>query len=450
MGFSGFLTVPRTIALGFLLMITVGAALLCLPICQSSGDWGAWLPALFTSTSAVCVTGLSVVDVGTYFSPAGQGVLMLLVQVGGLGYMTMTSFLLALVGYRFRLKDKVAIQGALDVPGLAQLRQLVLSIIGMTVVLELSGTLLLMTTFVPEFGFQQGTWHALFHSVSAFNNAGFGLFPDNLMRYVDNPTVNIAITGLIILGGIGYKVLLEGFLWLDQRRRGVRRRFLFSLHTKMAVLMTAMLLLGGFFLLYLVELHNPDTLKGLDHSGRLWAAWFQSVTTRTAGFNTIDILETNLTTQAIMIALMFVGASPGSTGGGIKTTTMMILLLCTRSILRGKEQVIGFGREIPMSVLLKAVGLTVGSMMTVILSTVLLSLVAPTLDFIQMLFEVVSAFGTVGLDLGVTGKANDGTQLVLIATMYVGRIGVLILMASIMGDPRPSALKYPEEGLLVG
>jgi trk system potassium uptake protein TrkH len=174
------------------------------------------------------------------------------------------------------------------------------------------------------------------------------------------------------------------------------------------------------------------------------------VTTRTAGFNTIDILETNLTTQAIMIALMFVGASPGSTGGGIKTTTMMILLLCTRSILRGKEQVIGFGREIPMSVLLKAVGLTVGSMMTVILSTVLLSLVAPTLDFIQMLFEVVSAFGTVGLDLGVTGKANDGTQLVLIATMYVGRIGVLILMASIMGDPRPSALKYPEEGLLVG
>ncbi|AZB72426.1 TrkH family potassium uptake protein [Synechococcus elongatus] len=443
------MTLARTICLGFLLVISVGTLLLAMPLSLADGTWGNPLTALFTSTSAVCVTGLSVVDVGKYYSPFGQVILLLLFQIGGLGYMTATTFLMVLLGWRLRLRDKVALHRSLETPGMAGLRQLLKSIIAMTVVIELTGAFLLLPVFSRDFGFSQGLWFSLFHSVSAFNNAGFGLLSDNLMRYVETPIVSWTVGGLIIFGGIGYQVLLEGYLWLRDRQPQ-RRLFIFTLHTKLAVTITALLLVLGTLAIWGTEFRNTDTVAQLGYLNSWTAAWFQAVTARTAGFNTVDQMELTLTAVVVTIILMFIGASPGGTGGGIKTTTLGLLVFCTHAVLQGKTTVVCFQRRLPVAVVFKAVGITVGSLSAVMLGVILLSLANPNLNFIQILFEAVSAFGTVGLDLGVMATANAATQLILIGLMYTGRVGVLLLMSALLGDPRPSAIRYPEEELLVG
>lgn len=442
------MTLARTICLGFLFVISAGALLLLLPISLADGTWGNPLTALFTATSAVCVTGLSVVDVGKYYSPLGQVILLALFQIGGLGYMTATTFLMVLLGWRLRLRDKVALHRSLETPGIAGLRQLLKSIIAMTALIELTGAFLLLPTFSRDFGLLQGLWFSLFHSVSAFNNAGFGLLSDNLMRYVEIPIVSWTVGGLIILGGIGYQVLLEAYLWTRDRRQ--RQPFAFSLHTKLAVAVTLLLLLVGTLAIWGTEFQNNDTMAQLNPLNSWTAAWFQAVTARTAGFNTVDQMQLTLTALVVTIILMFIGASPGGTGGGIKTTTLGLLVFCTHAVLRGKTTVICFQRRLPVAVVFKAVGVTVGSLSAVMLGTIFLSLANPKLNFIQILFEAVSAFGTVGLDLGITATANASTQLILIGLMYVGRVGVLLLMSALLGDPRPSAILYPEEELLVG
>ncbi|WP_338431500.1 TrkH family potassium uptake protein [Synechococcus elongatus] len=443
------MTLARTICLGFLLVISVGTLLLAMPLSLADGTWGNPLTALFTSTSAVCVTGLSVVDVGKYYSPFGQVILLLLFQIGGLGYMTATTFLMVLLGWRLRLRDKVALHRSLETPGMAGLRQLLKSIIAMTVVIELTGAFLLLPVFSRDFGFSQGLWFSLFHSVSAFNNAGFGLLSDNLMRYVETPIISWTVGGLIIFGGIGYQVLLEGYLWLRDRQPQ-RRLFIFTLHTKLAVTITALLLVLGTLAIWGTEFRNTDTVAQLGYLNSWTAAWFQAVTARTAGFNTVDQMELTLTAVVVTIILMFIGASPGGTGGGIKTTTLGLLVFCTHAVLQGKTTVVCFQRRLPVAVVFKAVGITVGSLSAVMLGVILLSLANPNLNFIQILFEAVSAFGTVGLDLGVMATANAATQLILIGLMYTGRVGVLLLMSALLGDPRPSAIRYPEEELLVG
>nr|WP_323368537.1 TrkH family potassium uptake protein [Synechococcus elongatus] len=414
------MTLARTICLGFLLVISVGTLLLAMPLSLADGTWGNPLTALFTSTSAVCVTGLSVVDVGKYYSPFGQVILLLLFQIGGLGYMTATTFLMVLLGWRLRLRDKVALHRSLETPGMAGLRQLLKSIIAMTVVIELTGAFLLLPVFSRDFGFSQGLWFSLFHSVSAFNNAGFGLLSDNLMRYVETPIVSWTVGGLIIFGGIGYQVLLEGYLWLRDRQPQ-RRLFIFTLHTKLAVTITALLLVLGTLAIWGTEFRNTDTVAQLGYLNSWTAAWFQAVTARTAGFNTVDQMELTLTAVVVTIILMFIGASPGGTGGGIKTTTLGLLVFCTHAVLQGKTTVVCFQRRLPVAVVFKAVGITVGSLSAVMLGVILLSLANPNLNFIQILFEAVSAFGTVGLDLGVMATANAATQLILIGLMYTGR-----------------------------
>lgn len=444
------MTVARTVCLGFLAVIAIGTLLLMLPFARADGAWGGLVTALFTSTSAVCVTGLIVVDTGTYFSFWGQLVILLLIQIGGLGYMTATTFLLLILGRKLGLRDKIAVQQSLDKQGLSGAGGLVKSIIAVTLFFELTGTFLMIPVFAARYSLDQALWLSLFHSVSAFNNAGFSLFPDSLIGYATSLPINLIIPALVIVGGIGYQVIMDFYLLIRDRLRRSRERIVLPLNFKIAVSTTIFLLIGGTIALLVIEYRNPNTFAPFSFPDKVLLAWFQAVVPRTAGFNSIDYSQMTTAGLFLTIALMFIGANPGGTGGGIKTTTFRVLLACTRTVLQGKEEVLCYQRQIPMLLVLKAVGVVFGSIMTVLFSTMLIALADPDFDFIQILFESVSAFATVGLSMGITAKVSILSKLVLIATMYVGRVGVLLLMSAVFGNPNPSVVNYPEENLLVG
>jgi trk system potassium uptake protein len=444
------MTVSRSICLGFIAVILTGTLLLMMPVATTSGHWNDPIVALFTATSAVCVTGHIVVDTATYFSRTGQAIILLLIQVGGLGYMTVTTFLLLLLGRRFGLRDKIAIQEALDRRSLQGSTQILQSIVATTLLFELTGAFILLWVFVPDVGWAKGLWFAVFHSVSAWNNAGFALFSDNLVGYQGSLVLNLVITGLIIFGGIGYEVIFELYLLCRERLLRQKLRTVRSLNFRVAVSTTLFLLLSGTLAIWLIEIRNSKTLGTLALPQQLLAAWFQSVTSRTAGFNTIDVGQMTKAGLFITIGLMLVGGSPGGTAGGIKTTTVRVLTSCTKAILQGKESVNIYQRQVPLSLILKAVGVTVSALATVIVATICISVADPALDFIQILFEVASAFGTVGLSTGITAGLTAGSKLVLVATMYIGRVGILLLIGSLLGDPKPFVVQYPEESLLVG
>ncbi len=441
------MTVARTICQSFIIVITIGTILLMLPISMSNGNWSHPVTALFTATSAVCVTGLSVVNVGKYYSFWGQLFLLLLVQIGAFGYMTATTILLLLLG-RIRLREKVAIQQSEQV-GSGGVEGLIQSILATTIVFELTGFLLLLLVFVPFYGFQEGLWHSIFHSVNAFNNAGFSLYSDGFIQYVKSPLLNFVITGLIIFGGLGYQVIMEMYLWVKDRWQGKQACHTFSLHFKVVTNTTIFLLIVGLIAFFIAEFNNPNTLEDLNLGEKVIAAWFQSVTTRTAGFNTIDIGKLTDAGLFFTIALMFIGASPGSTGGGIKTTTFRILFNSTRAALEGRAEVLCYQRKIPMIVIIKAIGIVFASTLLVAVATTVIVFTDQQLELNQIVFEVVSAFATVGLSKGVTPNFTIPGQLVLIATMYIGRVGVLLLVSTIFAEQKPSAVEYPEENLFV-
>jgi trk system potassium uptake protein TrkH len=440
--------------LGFIAVISIGTLLLMMPFATTDGSWGDFLTSLFMSTSAVCVTGLAVVDPNTYFSFWGELILLLLIQIGGLGYMTMTTFLILLIGRKFDLQQRFAIQESFDRPFLQGSRNLVKSIIATTLIFELTGSFLLTYKFSQQYNLSDSLWLGIFHSVSAFNNAGFSLFKDSLIGYSDSIMVNLVITGLIIFGGIGYQVIIEIYLWLEHLREKKKTRFYFSLNFKVVIRVTSLLLVLGTIAFLFIESQNPNTIADFNFKDKLMAAWFQSVTTRTAGFNTIDNGKLEINSLLITMILMFIGASPSGTGGGIKTTTLSILANCTRSVLRGKESVIVFKRTIPPPLVLKAIAVVFGSVITVIIATSLITFIefrlTSSVAAVGILFEVISAFATVGLSMGITASLSALSQLVIIAIMYIGRVGVILLIAALIGDPRPTAIKYPEENLLIG
>ncbi len=448
------MTISRTICLGFFSVIALGTLLLMMPFATTTGTWGSFLVALFTSTSAVCVTGLSVVDPNSYFSFWGELILLLLIQVGGLGYMTTTTFLMILIGRKFDLQQRFAIQESFDRPFLQGSQNLIKSIFATTLIFELTGAFFLSYKFSQDYNLTEALWLGVFHSVSAFNNAGFSLFKDGLMGYYDSIIINLVITGLIIFGGIGYQVIIEFYVWLENKRLRCKKKFNFSLNFKVVVRVTLFLLILGTIAFLFIESQNPNTIQGYSIQNKLLAAWFQSVTTRTAGFNTIDNAKLTINSLLVTMLLMFIGASPSGTGGGIKTTTLSILANCTRSVLRGHETIVIYKRTIPNTLVFKAIAVTFGSMITVIIATSLIAFIefkiTSPLDEVHILFEVVSAFATVGLSLGITAKLAPLSQLVIIVTMYIGRVGIILLMAAVIGDPKPSMLHHPEENLLVG
>jgi trk system potassium uptake protein TrkH len=403
------------------------------------------------ATSAVCVTGLAVVDVSLYYNFWGQLVLLLLIQVGGLGYMTATSFLLILIGKKFSLREKLTLQQSLDLPGIRGGLQVVQSIVITTFLIEAGGAIALSFAWNREENGLGNLWLSVFHSISAFNNAGFSLFTNNLMDYSRSIAVNLIIPILIISGGIGYQVILELYLWIRSvifpRQHDPKTNF--SLNFKVVLTTTAFLIVIGTLLLLVTE-QGTAQMQALNWVEQLGVAWFQSVTTRTAGFNTIDLAGMTPTALFVMIILMFIGASPGGTGGGIKTTTVRILAQCTQAVLQGKDEVVLYNRQITTLLIFKAVGVVFGSLMVVLLSTLLLSITDRQFQFMELFFEATSAFATVGLSIGITPKLSVAGQMVIIGTMYVGRVGVLLLMGAFSADPRPSLVKYPEEYMLVG
>jgi potassium uptake TrkH family protein len=446
------LTVPQFTIVTGILVIAAGTFVLASPLC-STDDVGLW-EALFTVTSAITVTGLSIVDVGKDLTPFGQLILAGLIMVGGLGLMAITTFLQGFVQGRSGLRQRLDKGRALDEFGVGGIGPTFHSILITASCVMGIGTLILYCfgfTDIESHG--ERLWAAAFHCISAYNNAGFGLWADNLVQYRANPVVNGVIASLIVIGGIGWRVTND--LWTKRFQLQRLRRL--SLHTRLVLRSTLLLIVIGALGLLFTETFAPDgVMASLSLWERLQVTLFQSVTTRTAGFNTVPLSLETLSDAGLllMIGLMFIGASPGGTGGGIKTTTFAVLMGSTRSTLEGRQEVIIRRRQIPGELVLKAVGVTLASGLFVLLMTLLLGLgptaggeetVAGAYSFLEKLFTAMSAFCTVGLDVGVTANLNRWGQLVLIVGMFVGRLGVLLLLSALYGNRPQNRVRYPRE-----
>ncbi|MBM7582048.1 trk system potassium uptake protein TrkH [Caldicoprobacter guelmensis] len=435
----------QILVLGFASMILVGALLLTLPIASSSGESIGFLNALFEATSAVCVTGLVVVDTGDDLSLFGQLVIISLIQMGGLGFMTMATLVFLLLGKRITLRERLVIQEALNEFKLQGVVRLTRNIIGITFLIEGIGALILALRFVPLYGWGKGLYFSIFHAISAFCNAGFDLMGGyrSFTGFTDDFIVNFAIMGLIICGGLGFSVLLDIY-----RNKRFEK---WSLHTKLVVCVTAILIVTGALFFFIVEFNNPATLGGQNWRGKILGALFQSVTPRTAGFNTIDQASLRNASKFMTIILMFIGASPAGTGGGIKTTTASVILLTVLSVIKGRRDVEVFNRRIPYSIVNRALAIAVISFIILVSVSMILSLIEPY-PLVDVIFETASALGTVGLSTFNNSELNDISKIFVIMTMFAGRVGPLTLTLAfakrLAGDN--GNVKYPEGKVMVG
>lgn len=431
----------QILVLGFAAVIFTGAILLMLPIATAPGEHTDFLTSLFISTSAVCVTGLVVVDTGTHWSTFGQAVIMLLIQVGGLGFMTMATLFFIVMGRRIGLRERLLIQESLNQINVQGIVGLARKVLIFTFGTEALFAALMTVGFARDFGWGNGLWLGVFHAVSAFNNAGFDLLGEfrSLTGYVADPIINLSVTTLIILGGLGFSVVMD----LSRFRRTKK----LSVHSKMVLLISSILILGGMVIFSVLEWSN--VLAALPLGGKLWAAYFQGVAPRTAGFNTVDIAGLKTATQFLIIILMFIGASPGSTGGGIKTTTFGLLATAVWSLSKGREDVELFRRRIPAWQVYKALAIVLLGIALVTIVTLILS-VTEKADFLSVLFETVSAFATVGLSMGLTPKLSEFGKVLIILTMFAGRLGPLTLAFALTQRRNKNTIRYPEEKILVG
>ena len=421
----------RIIALGFALTILLGAALLKLPVSVRDTASVSWTDALFTSTSAVCVTGLIAVDTAYTFTPFGQAVVVALIQVGGLGVTSIGMGLALAAGRRISLRGRTLVREALNVDSLEGMIRLVRAVLFLTLCFELAGVVCSFPVFVQDFPPLHALWISIFHSVAVFNNSGFDILGGlrNLIPYHDNVWLNLVTCALIVFGGIGFLVMMDVVKCRFRFRK-------FTLHTKVVLTTTAVLLIVGTVLLQLT-----------DHIGWL-AAFFHSVSARTAGFSTISLGNLSDAGLFVLVILMFIGASPGSTGGGIKTTTFFVLMQEVRCIF-SKRRPGAFHRRLPDSAMNKAATIALLGTVVVCTGTFLLCVLEPEATFIQLLFEDVSAFGTVGLSTGITPGLRDLSKFVLILTMYTGRVGAFTLLSIWVERPVPLA-RYTEEAITIG
>lgn len=433
------LSPAQTIVIGFAAIILVGAWLLSLPVSSATGQPTPLLTALFTATSATCVTGLVVVDTADYYSPFGQVVILGLIQLGGFGYMISWAILALILGWRIGLRERIIMTEAHSLYDLGGVVRFTKRLIVMALGIEVAGAAILSVRWMLDMPAGRAIYLGVFHSISAFNNAGFDLMGGfrSLTAYAADPIVSLTLAGLIILGGIGFTVLFD-----VQTRR-------LTLHSRTVLLTTAVLILLGTALILLLEWRNPRTLGALPGPARLLAAFFQAVTPRTAGFATVDIGALTEPTLMLIVALMFIGASPGGTGGGIKTTTFIAPLAVILSTLRGTGEPTLFRRRIPEFAIYKAVTVALLSVAFVVTMAVLLSFVEGA-RFLPALFEITSGFGTVGLSTGITPTLSSWGQIIVIVTVFSGRVGLLTIAFSLSQRQRPPKVRYPEERLYVG
>lgn len=436
----------QIITLSYATAILIGCVILSLPISHAPGVRIGVLDALFTATSALCITGLVVADTGADFSRFGQVVIMLLFQMGGFGIITLGTLIAFFSGRRIGFRERMNLQAQLNsmqVGGVVKLIQRVMILVFGS---ELVGAILLYPRFAAHEGPIEGIFFALFHSISAFNNAGFGLYADSLERFVGDIQVNLVIMALIILGGLGFIVIMD---ILSHVRPHHARRPL-TLHTKMVLTATALLILFGAMVIALFEWTNPLTLGALSLPQKFMASLFQSITPRTAGFNSLDYSNMREGTLIFTMLLMFIGGSPGSTAGGIKTVTFFVLLGSAWSISRGRGELVIFGRRLALETVARSGSIALISMVVLGGAATLLTLIEPNFSALQIGFETVSAMGTVGLSTGITAELNPLSKLVLIALMYLGRMGPLTLALALVQKPPEKRVNYPAEDIVIG
>ncbi|ASA56556.1 TrkH family potassium uptake protein [Vibrio gazogenes] len=429
---------PLILSGSFLLLILLGTVLLKLPI--AAHEPITWIQSLFTATSAVTVTGLVVVDTGTQFTLFGQVVIALLIQCGGLGLMTFAIVTLIALGGKIGFLERTVAREAFDQTDASTLVATAKSVLMFALTVELVGMIILSWYWSDELGWATSVFHGFFYTISAFNNAGFALSADSLMPYVDDPVVNLTITGLFIIGGLGFSV------WIDLKRN--RRWSKLTVYSRMMITGTVLINAVAVIAIYLIERDNPNTLAPLSELGKWLASWFQAVTPRTAGFNTLAIDQLEDATTAIVLVLMFIGGGSLSTASGIKVVTFMVLILSTYAYLRRDEQIHVFKREIAKDTISKALALTMISVVVTWLAifALLLTENAPMIDVV---FEAVSALGTVGLSRGLTGQLSASGELIIIFMMYMGRLGPLTL-AYFLASPRQKKLRFAETKLAIG
>lgn len=436
----------QLISLSFAGIILLGALLLCLPISSKSGEWTGFLPACFTATSATCVTGLAVFDTFTHWSLFGQIVILCMIQIGGLGLMTLMASLALLLRRRINLQERRLLlqsSGNLEYGDLSRVLKRIL--LG-TAVIEGTGAAILAVRFCPQMGWGQGIYNAVFHSVSAFCNAGFDLMGkgkpfSSLTAYTNDPLVTLTVCGLIILGGIGFIV------WDDILRNGVHFRR-YSLHSKIVLTATAVLLVGGWVIFFLTE--RDHAMAGMSIGERLLASFFQSVTTRTAGFNTVDQNALSNSGSIVTVILMLIGGSPGSTAGGIKTMTVAVALLAVFSIAKNRKDTTAFRRRIDEQQVKQALAILAIYTLLFLAATTVICVVEPAKALKSVVFEVASAVATVGLSLDGSGSFLPVSQVILALLMYIGRIGGLSLVLMLAEKRETAPLERPEEKILIG
>lgn len=440
----------RVLPLSFLVIIGVGALLLTLPQASADGSRLPFTDALFTATSASCVTGLIVRDTGTFFSPFGQAIILLLIQIGGLGFMTMATLLFMFVGKRISLSERMAMAEGLGESRVQGVVRLCRNVIVVTGAAELLGALLLSVRFIPQFGLAKGVWMSVFTSVSAFCNAGFDLMGGyaSLTGYAGDAYVLLVVAALIICGGLGFAVVLA---MLRTRRFSSLR-----LHAKLVLVGTAFLLAIGTAAFFVLEYENPSTLGPMPFGEKLLNAFFQSVTLRTAGFNAIDQFTLYDASKGVGILLMLCGGAPAGTAGGLKITTILVLALCVRAYIRGKSEIVAFNRSISSEQVRKAItlffcGMGYLMLMTVIISAVENGRAGGVYGIWNQLYEATSALCTVGVSVGLSGDASVFSQMVLASMMYVGRVGLLTVAMALTDGGHPEArIRLPEEPVMIG
>lgn len=446
MAISRRLTPPRMFILSFALLVLIGAVLLRMPF-AASGRQLSFVDALFSSASAVCVTGLAVIDIGKDLSLAGQIMTLVLFQVGGLGIITFSVVLFGLMGRGISFTGREIVQSTFLHTPRRDFLVIAKAVLLLTFAVEAAGTALLFIRFSRDFPPAQAFFHALYNAVSAFNNCGYSLFSDSLMAYRGDWIVNLTVMALIVMGGIGFIVQHE----VIARIRGRQQKL--SLHTKIVLMTSAALIAAGAVLFYLFE--ADQVLRGLPWQTQLLDSLFQSITPRTAGFNTVDIGALTNATILVMMILMFIGASPGSTGGGIKTTSFTLLLLMIWNRMRGRNSVNVMSRQVPREILGRTIAIIFASAFSISLITSVLLLAGSGGElqsrhlFVEYLFETVSAYGTVGLSMGVTPKLGDMQKLAIILMMFAGRVGPLTLAFSWYAAGKREVV-YAEESVMVG
>ncbi len=441
----------NVLPLGFIAVILTGALLLMLPFSSKNGTSLSIIDALFTATSATCVTGLVVADTGTYFSIFGQVVILLLIQLGGLGLMTISMILFSLTGKRISLHDRMSMAEGLGESRLQGIVRLTRGALLVTGLFELAGAIFLSFRFVPQYGFARGIWFSVFHSVSAFCNAGFDLIGGyrSFTGYSHDPYMMFVLMGLIIAGGLGFGVILNMRHTRDFRR--------LRLHSKLVLTGTVFLILFGTLAFLWIEYENPKTIGNMNLFEKIINSMFQSVTLRTAGFNTIDQISLQDASKGVGILFMLIGGGPAGTAGGLKITTVFTLLLAARAYIRGQFETEAFGRTIPLEQIRRALTITLlGGLfllgMAMMLSFSEQDMPAGSMGLLNQLFEATSAFCTVGLSTGVTLATTKVTRVMLILLMYAGRVGIVTVAVSLVESTtkKETVLHYPQEDILIG